>query len=267
MKRTVDVVGLKFGKLLVLEEFNAEFIRPQENRKTILKLKCQCECGTIVTVFKSNILYRRTKSCKRCQNAKDLVGKTFGTLTVLKRELSERLTSFLCQCSCGNQQVCRTLFLTKGKNISCDRCLHPKKYAPPKKSRKESMAETNYLKHIKAKKEIIGKRNGRLKIVSFSHWEQKGSRRRAFYNAKCKCGTMIKIRDRFAIKSCGCLHKDSIPKGEDQSVAKLTNSQVKAIREFKNSGIGYTGRQLGEMFGVSESLISSILRNKTYKET
>lgn len=268
MKRKNFPIGKTYGKLLVLEEIAIPFNSTQKNRKTLLHLKCRCECGQIVTPFKGNVLYGKTTSCKYCQNAHIKNGQKHGSLTVISRDTSMKLSKYVCRCDCGFEDKYSPAFFKKAKKLCCKRCRYPKKYEPQevKKNRKESMAHTNYLKHLKAKRDLIGKKSGRLKIISFSHWEQKASRRRPYYNAKCKCGNMVKIRDVSAIKSCGCLHKDAIPRGEDQPAAKLTNSQVKAIREFKNSGLGYTGRQLGEMFGVTEQVISGILNDKTYKK-
>jgi len=264
MKRTVNPVGEKYGKLLVLEEFSEHIDSKQKYRKSFLKLKCQCECGNIVTPFKGNVLYGKTTQCTHCQNSHVNIGDKCGALLVLKREENGK---YLCRCDCGDEDIYNSLFLRKGKKKACDKCKFPKKYSPKSviKSRKEAFQETNFLKHLKSKKELIGKKNGRLKIIAFSHWEQKGSRRRAFYKAKCKCGNEVIIRDCFAVKSCGCLHKDSMLKGEDQPAAKLTNAQAKAIREFKKSNVGYTQRQIASMFGVTEYSISSIVRGETYK--
>lgn len=55
-----------------------------------------------------------------------------------------------------------------------------------------------------------------------------------------------------------------ILKTKDHSI--LTNSQAAAIREFKKSNVGYTGRQLSHMFDVNETVISKVLREETYKK-
>lgn len=269
MKRKNFPIGKTYGKLLVLEEIAIPFNSTQKNRKTLLHLKCRCECGQIVTPFKGNVLYGKTTACKYCQNAHIKIGQKHGSLSVISRDTSMKLSKYVCRCDCGFEDKYNRDFFKKAKKLCCKKCRYPKKYGPQevKKTRKEAITETNYRKHLKAKSDIIGKKNGKLKIISFSHWEQKESRRRAYYNAKCKCGTLVKIRDVVSVKSCGCLQKKSVPRGEDNPAALLTNSQAKAIREFKASGIGYTGRQLADMFGVTEKTISNVLKNKVYKET
>jgi hypothetical protein len=268
MKRTIDPIGKKYGKLLVLEEFKEPIISIQKYRKSLLKLRCQCDCGNIVTPFKGNVLYGKTTQCIHCQNSHIDIDDKIGSLTVLERRLEGKRPKYLCKCDCGDENLYNSHFLANGKKVACDKCRFPKKYAPklPKKTKKQALADINFAKHLRAKSSLIGMKNGRLKIIEFSHWEQKKTRRRAYYKAKCKCGNVIIVRDCFSIKSCGCLRKDSILKGEDQSVSILTNAQARSIREFKKANIGYTQRQLANMFGVSECLISRVLLGKSYKE-
>lgn len=267
MKRRVNPVGKKYGKLLVLEEMSSPIESTQKYRSTLLRLKCQCDCGSIVTVFKGNVLYGKTTQCRECQNSHIVIGEKRGTLTVLSRAFENGPRKYLCKCDCGLEGVYRSWFLENGKKICCEKCRFPKKYEPqiPKKTKKEAIEKTNFDKHLRSRDSLIGKKSGRLKIIAFSHWEQKENRRRSYYRAKCKCGNEVILRDCFAIKSCGCLHKESIRKGEDQKHARLTNKQVLAIREFKSCNIGYTGRQLADMFGVNEAIISNVLSEKTYK--
>lgn len=265
MKRTIDPIGKKYGKLLVLEEISAPIVSTQKYRASILKLKCLCDCGNIVTPFKGNVTTGKTTQCTNCQNSLITLGEKKGSLTVLSRILSEKCTKYLCRCDCGFEYPYSSRFLLHGKNICCKKCKSPKRFLP-KKTRAQSLAITNFNKHLRTRNSVIGKKIGRLKIIAFSHWEQGEIRRRAYYKAKCKCGNVIIVRGCFEVKSCGCLQKDAVLKGEDITQARLTNSQAQAIREFKKSNLGYTNRQLADMFRVGESLISRILLNKSYKE-
>lgn len=266
MERKVDAIGKKYGKLLVLEEISVPYHGIQKNRRTMIKLKCRCECGEIVITYKGNILYGKTKQCKHCQNAKLKIGDKKGALTILSRAYEGEIRKYLCKCNCGYEDLYRGQFLTRNKNPCCKNCKPPKKIKPIgiKKTRHEAIKETNFKKHLIAKSDLIGKKNGRLKIISFSHWEQKENRRRAYYKAKCKCGNEIIIRGLNNTKSCGCLQKDSSLKGENNGNAKLTNDQANAIREFKKSGLGYTNRQIADIFKINESQVSSILLGKIY---
>lgn len=71
-KQSIDVVGRKYGKLIVLEEL--KHISPR-------KVVCQCDCGNIITVIKTSVLSGNTQSCGCLQaertsiaNIKDWIG-------------------------------------------------------------------------------------------------------------------------------------------------------------------------------------------------
>lgn len=53
--------------------------------------------------------------------------------------------------------------------------------------------------------------------------------------------------------------------GEKCPTAKLTNKQAKEIRRLYKTG-KYTQKQVGNLYGVSDSVVYWILKNKTYKE-
>jgi len=267
MPKHIDITGQKFGKLLVLEEMKTPVISKQKYRKYLLKVKCKCDCGNILTPFKGNVLHGKTSQCRYCQNSKVTLGEKRGALTVLSRVNENGVRKYACKCDCGFEDIYVPRFLHRGKKICCKKCKFPKRYTPkiPKKTVKESLTETNYKKHIKSKTNLIGKKNGLLSVLGFSHWEEKHNRRRSYYKAKCKCGNEVVVRDVFSVKSCGCLQKKSAKKGEDRHNSRLTNKQADAIREFNKSNLGYTGRQLADIFGVNEAIISNVLCEKTYK--
>jgi hypothetical protein len=267
MKKIINPVGVKYGKLLVLEQIRVPFNGKEKYRKTTLKLKCQCDCGNIFYPFKGNVLSGTTTGCPRCQNCKDLSGGKFGKLHVLRRDLSRKKTSYVCLCDCGTEEVYSYIFLTKGKKIACDRCLHPKKYLPRKTKEEviKNLIIGNFNKHENSKNSKIGKKIGLLKVIRFSHWKEEKTRRRPYYFCKCRCGNVCCIRGDWDVKSCGCLHKKNILRGESCPISKLTNKQASAIRELYRSGAGYTGRQLANMFGISEHIVSHILNDKSYK--
>lgn len=58
----------------------------------------------------------------------DLIGKKFGTLTVLKRLSVNRHgeMTWLCQCDCGNTREATSNKLTHGDTISCKECRYKK---------------------------------------------------------------------------------------------------------------------------------------------
>lgn len=58
--KAVSVVGQKFGRLLVLEEFSH---RHHPDKPPIRKLRCRCECGTETTPSKQSVTAGVTLSC------------------------------------------------------------------------------------------------------------------------------------------------------------------------------------------------------------
>ena len=56
------------------------------------------------------------------------------------------------------------------------------------------------------------------------------------------------------------------PRGEKHACAKLTDYQVDEIRKLYATG-GYTHRALGELFGVSHTVVGTVLRFETRKGT
>ena len=94
MKR-IDKVGQKFNMLTILEEL------PEG------KVLCICDCGNLNIVNKSKVVRGLTKSCGCTRRGEkidcnDIVGQTFGRLTVLSCE--GRIDSkylYICKCACG----------------------------------------------------------------------------------------------------------------------------------------------------------------------
>ena len=60
----------------------------------------------------------------------DLIGKTFGRLTVIKKigPYKNRAIQWLCKCSCGNEHIVITSYLVHGKIKSCG-CLQKEELA------------------------------------------------------------------------------------------------------------------------------------------
>ena len=69
-----NLIGLKFGKLLVIER-DVNYIRKFDN-KPRPKYKCLCECGNIVSVIGSSLTSGMTKSCG-CLRGKNLLKHGF----------------------------------------------------------------------------------------------------------------------------------------------------------------------------------------------
>lgn len=72
-----DVVGKQIGKLKILED---ESVFKEGNKNPYRYLTCLCECGSIFTTRKGNVLSGYTKSCPVCskERQRKSVSKTCG---------------------------------------------------------------------------------------------------------------------------------------------------------------------------------------------
>jgi hypothetical protein len=125
----IDLVGMRFGNLLVIE-------RAKNNKYNQSCWMCLCDCGNHIVVRGGSLKAKNhgTKSCgcisinllKNNTIARlSLDGQKFGKLTVLEfSHIDKRQTSFWkCVCDCGNLVTKRGTSLTRGITKSCG-CLH-----------------------------------------------------------------------------------------------------------------------------------------------
>ena len=131
-----DLTGQHFGKLTVLErDFN---YRTKNGIKGAGAFwKCSCECGGRVTTSAKSLKNGTIISCGCVPKAmitklgkntlKDLTGKKFGKLTVIKRNLSYATENNIvskhpywdCVCDCGGKITVLGTSLTQGLTSSC----------------------------------------------------------------------------------------------------------------------------------------------------
>lgn len=84
----------------------------------------KCDCGRQLAIDKYNLTGGKSKSCGKgsCSpNFKNLVGKTFGFLTVLSLSGNRNGNGaiWLCSCVCGNKPKVRAHSLLQGRTKSC----------------------------------------------------------------------------------------------------------------------------------------------------
>ena len=119
----VDLTGQVFGRWTV--------VGPRHVRRSIPIWRCRCSCGSEKWVVSQTLRNGSSRSCGcllREETAKrflkNLVGKRFDRLTVLKQRKSEnRINSCLCQCDCGQTVWVRAIGLRQGSTKSCG-CLN-----------------------------------------------------------------------------------------------------------------------------------------------
>jgi hypothetical protein len=59
-------------------------------------------------------------------------------------------------------------------------------------------------------------------------------------------------------------HRENMPKGEKHGMAKLTEKDVKKIRELYQTG-NYLQREIADIFNVSQALVSAIFFRRVWK--
>lgn len=117
--RVVVNSGERYGRLTIVKEI--ENSRPR-------KILCKCDCGNHTTVLLSSLRNGNTRSCgclsrelasKRV--SKDLIGKRFGRLIVIKKvgTTKDNRVIWRCKCDCGNESDVITTALTSGNTTSC----------------------------------------------------------------------------------------------------------------------------------------------------
>ncbi|MBQ0014768.1 MAG: hypothetical protein KBS82_05550 [Oscillospiraceae bacterium] len=129
MKKPIDLIGCKFGRLTVLEK--AE--KSKDGRSQWL---CKCDCGNERIVLEKSLKNGHTKSCgclnkeiNSMRSFKDHTGERFGRLTVVSRAedyiapSGKHHVRWLCECDCGNSVIVDVSSLVRGHTKSCG-CLH-----------------------------------------------------------------------------------------------------------------------------------------------
>lgn len=118
------------------------------------KYSCRCECGAIDVV--STEYLNGTELVNECQHARNLMGKTFGELTVLRKGSPGK---YVCRCSCGNEIETDRWSLEQGHTKSCG--------------------------HVNAREKLEGK--------TFGEWEVLEYVGNQYYRCKCSCGAVKNV--------------------------------------------------------------------------
>lgn len=110
---------MRFGRLTVTQIIDT------------LRVKCRCDCGNEVTLYKNSLANGSTQSCgclrrERYKNKSvDITGKRFGILTVLDRVNPQSELKYYCRCDCGQVKPFLKTNLLSGRTRSCG-CLKKK---------------------------------------------------------------------------------------------------------------------------------------------
>ena len=192
MPRVLNLVGKRFGQVVVLEETD-------EREKNYKLWLCRCDCGNTVKVSTYNLLHKSHVSCgcsekkypnKRGRIAEDLTGQRFGKLVVEEKSGHKNgRVCWKCICDCGNYCEVTSPQLKTGKTKSCG-CL------------REELLHN--------RKDITGERFGRL--VAQYPLEKRDKRKSVYWHCVCDCGNEIDVTEDGlrggSYVSCGCKRKE-----------------------------------------------------------
>lgn len=122
--RLIDISGKKFGKLTAVKRAN-------KSDTHCAKWICLCDCGNEIVAGGRDLRIGHTLSCGCLQkevtknmgynNSYDLIGKTFGKLTVINRVAGNKFkkAKWLCKCECGAFTEVECSNLMSGHTVSC----------------------------------------------------------------------------------------------------------------------------------------------------
>lgn len=124
MSKLIDLTGKRFGKLTVIKKDKPHYTT---GGNIVNKWMCQCDCGNQKSVLGASLRSGNTRSCGCLgkEKLKDLTGRKFNRLTVIKRaenyycENSGMAVQWLCKCDCGKDVIKKSANLLNGKSKSC----------------------------------------------------------------------------------------------------------------------------------------------------
>jgi hypothetical protein len=118
-----ELIGLRFGKLLVIRESN----QPRKKNRSY-RWECQCDCGVIKEICGHDLLRRATRSCG-CAKSLNLAGQRFGKLIALRPTNLRMAGNVLwqCACDCGATKLTTAVSLKHGWTRSCGCLAHDRK--------------------------------------------------------------------------------------------------------------------------------------------
>lgn len=178
MPKKKNLLNKKFGRLTVIKE------HPKRTKHGSVRWVCKCECGKQKTIIGTKLTSGNTQSCG-CLSAelaskrqtKDLTGKKFGRLTVIKLSHKKHHNYWECKCDCGNIVKVQACSLKSGNNKSCG-CY--RKYLNKKRRGKNHPCWKSSL----SQKDRDGHRN--LDWEKYANWRKQVFKRDKYRCVCCK---------------------------------------------------------------------------------
>jgi len=194
---------------------------------------CRCECGTERSVLERSLKYGGSVSCgcltreRAGQKTRlDLLGKTFGKLTVVAKSAQKAPnggTCWVCRCACGQKCVVAGSLLNTGRKTSCG-CDSEKHYAFA---------------------DITGQTFHKLKAEY--HLPDRDSSGSVMWHCRCECGNEVDVSYNNLMygntRSCGCRKKEheQALHGYLTHVAGTSMDMLKSKKVPRNNTTGVKG--------------------------
>lgn len=223
----------------------------EKTEKGETKRLCRCECGTERYVLERSLRSGGSQSCgcltrERAYEASayDMLGKTFGELTVVGRSRKRTKLGgyWTCLCSCGYTCEATASELVTGRKTHCG-CKTVKNYASA---------------------DITGQRFGML--VALYPTKKRDKKGYVIWHCRCDCGSEADVAYNAMVYgnqvSCGCKQKEHMS-GLGQYLTHVDGTSIDATRSKKlptDNTTGYKGVYLSR----GKYMAKIVFRKKQY---
>ena len=217
--------GTVVGRWKVLDAY-------EKTAKNEKKWLCRCQCGTERYVLERSLVHGGSLSCgclrkERARDAvaHDVLGKTFGDLTVVgkSKKRTKLGTYWTCLCSCGYTCEATASELVNGYKTHCG-CKTVKKYASA---------------------DIMGQRFGWL--VALYQTKKRDKKGSVIWHCRCDCGNEVDVSYNSMMYanqvSCGCKQKEHMA-SLGNYLTHVNGTSIDAIKSKKvptDNTTGYKG--------------------------
>ena len=267
MGKLINLTGMRFGKLLVLEQ-------AESTSDNAAQWLCQCDCGNKAVVRGRSLRSGKVTDCG-CEKPRfyDLTGKRFGKLTVIEKAAPtpDGVTRWICRCDCGNTCTKRSNSLRNGVAVDCGcatsmlidltnmrfgKLTVIAKLPPQADGKTRWMCQCDcgntcvvYSRSLRLglqkscgcgrRKDVAGKRFGKLTAIERSdkYVEYKDRGRKYLWKCRCDCGEIVyrlpeKLRNDVNSACDQCLKEQAV-KAMVESAGFIEGTQLKKIASTK----------------------------------
>lgn len=227
MPKAEDLTGMRFGKLMVIEQL------PQRVDRYIA-YRCKCDCGAEVTVNSKRLRRGTIQGCAKCCPKKSpeerrMVGRRFGKLTVVGRNPAawNGRGAWICRCDCGNVIDVSGTDLTSGRIADC------------------KQAEEKHRRGL----DLTGSKVGWLTVIEKT--DKRSTKGSLIWKCRCRCGKECEYSaDELvhgSIISCGCYRKTVLLDKMQDGLHKIDGTCVEFLqRKIRSDNTsGYPGVSQG----------------------